>query len=454
MTNYSVLGVTSINIGMLGLGVVGSSTVNLLNENHSEMVRRTGCDFVVRKVAILDLKKPRNCPTENLILTDDPLDVVNDPEIDIIVELMGGESQTAEYLLKAIANGKHIVTANKALIAKYGHDIFLSAHEKNIIVAFEAAVGGGIPIVKVLREGLAGNKIDSLVAVLNGTCNYILTKMQNDGLTLVDALKEAQQLGYAEADPSADIEGIDAAQKLTILASLAFGISLRYSNIYVEGITDISPLDLTYAKKLGFVIKHLAYAQKTAQSVYLHVYPMMISHTHPLANIYGVMNGILVNANAVGQTLYYGAGAGGAPTASAVVADLIDVIRSMAIKHSHRVPYLAFHSHTVVDYPVITMNEYQFCYYLRFQTKNKQVEIEQLMALGKRLKIKFLKIEQIENFIQSNETSLVLVTEKISEPMVDQVMSGIKLLIEIVGNVTKIRIDNEASLISSSAILD
>ncbi|HFC53227.1 MAG TPA: homoserine dehydrogenase, partial [Gammaproteobacteria bacterium] len=318
-----------VKVGLLGLGTVGGGTVNVLTRNAQEIARRAGRGIVVSHASARDLSKPRICDTGNITLTDDPFRVVDDPAVAIVVELIGGDTLSRELVMRAIANGKHVVTANKALIAKYGNEIFAAAQQQGVMVAFEAAVAGGIPIIKAIREGLAGNRIEWLAGIINGTGNFILTEMRDKGREFGEVLAEAQRLGYAEADPTFDVEGIDAAHKLTILAAIAFGIPLQFDRVFTEGIGNITGSDVDYAGQLGYRIKHLGIARRTMAGVELRVHPTLIPQRRLIANVDGVMNAVLVQADAVGPTLYYGAGAGADPTASAVVADLVDVVRAM-----------------------------------------------------------------------------------------------------------------------------
>ena len=322
--------VKSVKIGIVGLGTVGGGALNLLQANAAEISRRTGRDIVVTHVGVR-----RDYPQYNLAgitVSRDIFAVANDPEIDIVVEVMGGTTTARELVLQAIANGKHVVTANKALLAQYGNEIFSAAEAKGVFVAFEAAVAGGVPIIKVLREGLSANRIDWLAGIINGTGNFILSEMREKGRDFADVLQEAQALGYAEADPTFDVEGIDAAHKLTILASLAFGIPLQFDKVYIEGISKLTRIDVSYAEELGYRIKHLGIARRTKDGIELRVHPTLIPQERLIANVNGVKNAVLVQSDAVGSTLYYGSGAGAGPTGSAIVADIVDIVRSLTRK--------------------------------------------------------------------------------------------------------------------------
>ena len=332
-----------VKVGLMGLGTVGGGTVSVLHRNAEEIARRAGRGIVISHAAAqsYDADKIEGIDSIEKI-SGDAWDVVNDPDVSVVVELIGGYSPARELVLQAIKNGKHVVTANKALIAMHGNEIFEAAQKNNVTVAFEAAVAGGIPIIKALREGLSANRIEWIAGIINGTGNFILTEMRDKGRDFDDVLKEAQELGYAEADPTFDVEGIDAAHKLTILGSLAFGIPLQFDKCYTEGITKITREDVTYAAELGYRIKHLGVTRKTEEGVEMRVHPTLIPERRLIANVDGVMNAVLVQGDAVGPTLYYGAGAGAEPTASAVVADVVDVVRALTTDPNNRVPHLAF----------------------------------------------------------------------------------------------------------------
>ncbi|TAL52503.1 MAG: homoserine dehydrogenase, partial [Methylovulum sp.] len=372
-----------IKVGVLGLGTVGGGTVNVLKRNAAEIARRAGREIVITRASAKDLNKQRICDTQGIILSADPLDIINDPEIDIVLELIGGAGAVKDMVLTAIANGKHVVTANKSLIALHGNEIFAKAGEKGVIVAFEAAVAGGIPIIKAIREGLSGNQIQWLAGIINGTGNFILTEMRDKGRDFDDVLAEAQALGYAEADPTFDVEGIDAAHKLTILASIAFGIPLQFDKVYTEGITRITRTDVEYAEQLGYRIKHLGIARQTPEGIELRVHPTLIPERRLIANVNGVMNAVLVKGDAVGATLYYGAGAGAEPTASAVVADVIDVVRALTSDPENRVPHLAFQADALADIPVLSSERFKTAYYLRLNAEDKPgvlADVTRIMA--------------------------------------------------------------------------
>ena len=356
------------NIGLLGAGTVGGGTARVLLENASEIARRAGRDIVVIHAAARGLaagEKPAGF--EHVTMTDDAFEVVNNPDVEVVVELIGGYSPAKELVLKAIENGKHVVTANKALIAMHGTEIFAAAQAKGVVVAFEAAVAGGIPIIKAIREGLSANRVQWIAGIINGTGNFILTEMRDKGRDFADVLAEAQELGYAEADPTFDVEGIDAAHKLCILSSLAFGEPLQFDKVYTEGISKVSQDDVTYAEELGYRIKHLGITRQTDDGIEMRVHPTLIPEKRLIANVDGVMNAVLIQADKLGPSLYYGAGAGADPTASAVVADIVDVARSLTTDPDNRVPHLAFQVDEINDTRILDMSEVETSYYLRLQ---------------------------------------------------------------------------------------
>src|SRR3569832_2361150 len=355
-----------INVGLLGLGTVGGGTLTVLRRNAEEITRRAGREIRVLRAAVRNIDKAKTLAGD-LPLTTNPFDVVDDPDIDIVVELIGGLEPARELVMQAIANGKHVVTANKHLVAKFGNEIFAAAQAKGVMVAFEAAVAGGIPIIKALREGLTANRIEWLAGIINGTSNFILTEMRDKGAAFEDVLKEAQRLGYAEADPTFDIEGIDAAHKLTILSAIAFGIPMQFDRAYTEGISKLTREDVKYAEELGYRIKLLGIARRADNGIELRVHPTLIPERRLIANVDGAMNAVLVKGDAVGPTLYYGAGAGAEPTASAVVADLVDVTRLHTANPHQHVPHLAFQPDLLADTPILPMDEEHTAYYLRLR---------------------------------------------------------------------------------------
>ena len=430
-----------VKVGILGLGTVGGGTVNVLKRNAAEIARRAGREIIVTRASAKDLDKERICDTQGIILSTDPLDIINDPEIDIVLELIGGAGLVKDMVLKAIANGKHVVTANKSLIALHGNEIFAKASEKGVIVAFEAAVAGGIPIIKAIREGLSGNEIEWLAGIINGTGNFILTEMRDKGRDFYDVLAEAQALGYAEADPTFDVEGIDAGHKLTILASIAFGIPLQFDKVYTEGITQITRLDVEYAEQLGYRIKHLGIARKTAEGIELRVHPTLIPERRLIANVNGVMNAVLVKGDAVGPTLYYGAGAGAEPTASAVVADVIDVVRALTSDPENRVPHLAFQADSLADIPVVTADRFKTSYYLRLTAEDKPGVLADVTRILADHHISIEAIIQKEPIGNETAIPIILLTQITLEKEMNAAIIEIEALQTVTGKVNRIRLE-------------
>jgi homoserine dehydrogenase len=434
--------VEPVKVGLLGLGTVGGGTVNVLQRNAEEIARRAGRGIVITHASARNLNKPRICSTDGITITADPKEVVEDPEVAIVVELIGGDTLARDLVLRAIENGKHVVTANKALIAKHGNEIFAAAQAKGVIVAFEAAVAGGIPIIKAIREGLAGNRIEWLAGIINGTGNFILTEMRDKGRDFNDVLAEAQALGYAEADPTFDVEGIDAAHKLTILASIAFGIPLQFEKAYTEGITKVSREDVTYAEELGYRIKHLGVARRTDKGIELRVHPTLIPERRLIANVDGVMNAVLVHGDAVGSTLYYGAGAGAEPTASAVVADIVDVVRVLTSDPENRVPHLAFQPDSLSDLPILKMEDVETSYYLRMQAKDKPGVLADITRILADKSISIEAIIQKEPEDDSADANIIMLTHKVVEKQMNEAITKIESLSTISGEVTRIRMEN------------
>ncbi len=431
----------AVKIGLLGLGTVGGGTVNVLQRNASEITRRAGRAIEIVHASARDLSKPRICDTGKIKLTTNPAEVVDDPEVEVVVELIGGDTLAYEMVMRAINNGKHVVTANKALIAKHGNEIFDAAHEKNVMIAFEAAVAGGIPIIKSIREGLSANKINWLAGIINGTGNFILTAMRNEGRDFGDVLAEAQRLGYAEADPTFDVEGIDAAHKLTILASIAFGMPLNFAAVHTEGISRISREDVAVAEELGYRIKHLGVARRTPQGIELRVHPTLIPESRLIANVNGVMNAVLVHGDAVGATLYYGAGAGAEPTASAVVADLVDVVRSLACEPEARVPHLAFQPDKLKEFNLLPMEEVETAFYLRMQVVDRPGVLAQLTAIFAELDISIEAVIQREPAEGETLVNIIFLTRVMKEKQMLQALARFEKLDSIFGDVTRIRVE-------------
>jgi len=434
--------VEPVKIGILGLGTVGSGTVNVLARNADEIQRRAGRAIRIVHAAARDPKRKRNCPIEGIRLTTKPEEVVNDPEVSVVVELMGGYEPARTLVLRAIENGKHVVTANKALIAAHGNEIFAAAGRKGVMVAFEAAVAGGIPIIKTIREGLAGNRIEWLAGIINGTSNFILTEMRDRGADFGDVLQKAQRLGYAEADPTFDIEGVDAAHKLTILAAIAFGIPLQFDKAYTEGISKITRADVEYAEQLGYRIKLLGLARRVPSGVELRVHPTLIPERRLIANVDGVMNAVLVKGDAVGPTMYYGAGAGADPTASAVVADIVDVVRTLTADPTNRVPHLAFQPDQLSDLPILPIDEVQTAYYLRLQALDKPgvlADVTRILGDGG---ISIEAILQKEPQPGENTVPVIILTQRVVERNMNQAIARIEALPSINGKIMRIRLEH------------
>lgn len=429
----------SMKVGLLGLGVVGGGTWNVLRRNAQEIARRAGRQIEVVGVAVRDVAKARARIGEDVFITDDPYVLVNDPKIDIVVELIGGTTTARELVLRAVENGKHVVTANKALLATHGTDIFEAASAKGVMVAFEAAVAGGIPIIKAIREGLTANRIEWVAGIINGTTNYILTEMRSRGLSFEQALAQAQQLGYAEADPTADVQGIDAAQKLTLLAAMAFGIPVQLSKAYVEGITELDAVDIAQAEQLGYRIKLLGITRRRAEGIELRVHPTLVPASSMLANVEDAMNAVLVSGDAVGQTLYYGKGAGEEPTASAVVADLVDVTRLHTADPGHRVPHLAFQPESMVDIPVLPIEEIRCAFYLRLSV-NDQPGV--LAEIAKELSNAGISIgSMVQQPPDQGEASLTFLTHQALEKNINQAMVAIEALPFMRSKITRLRVE-------------
>lgn len=431
-----------VNVGLLGLGTVGGGTVNVLKRNAEEIARRAGRGINIVHASARDLKKPRICDTTGIKLTTDSQAVVSDPNVEVVVELIGGDTLALDLVMQAIENGKHVVTANKALIAKHGNEIFARAQAKGVVVAFEAAVAGGIPIIKAIREGLSANRIEWLAGIINGTGNFILTEMRDKGRDFDDVLQEAQALGYAEADPTFDVEGIDAAHKLTILASIAFGIPLQFDKAFTEGITRITREDVEYAEQLGYRIKHLGVSRKTEAGVELRVHPTLIPEKRLIANVDGVMNAVLVKGDAVGPTLYYGAGAGDEPTASAVVADLVDVVRALTSDPENRVPHLAFQPDSIADIPILAMEEVETAYYLRMQTEDRPGVLADVTRILGDQSISIEAMIQKEPSDEGAQATIIMLTHRVKEKNMNQAISNIEALECVIGQVTRIRMES------------
>ena len=431
-----------VKVGLLGLGTVGGGTVSVLSRNAEEIARRAGRGIQISHAAAKEYNADAITGLDNIAkISDDAFAVVNDPEVEIVIELIGGYSPAKELVLAAIENGKHVVTANKALIALHGNEIFAAAQAKGVTVAFEAAVAGGIPIIKAMREGLAANQIQWAAGIINGTGNFILSEMREKGRDFDDVLKEAQELGYAEADPTFDVEGIDAAHKLTIIGSIAFGIPLQFDKTYTEGITKIEQQDVVYAGELGYRIKHLGITRKTENGIEMRVHPTLIPHRRLIANVDGVMNAVLVKGDAVGPTLYYGAGAGSEPTASAVIADVVDIVRALTSDPENRVPHLAFQPNELSDISVLPMEEVETAYYLRMQAIDRPGVLAEVTAILGDLGISIEAILQKEPEEGASHVPIIFLTQRVQEKNMNEAIAKIKNLDVIEGDITRIRME-------------
>jgi len=430
-----------INVGLLGIGTVGGGTFAVLARNQEEIARRAGCAITMKMVADKDLERARRLVGGKAVVTADANEVVTHPDIDIVVELIGGTGVAKDLILKAIANGKHVVTANKSLLAQHGNEIFAAAQKQDVMVAFEGAVGGGIPIIKSLREGLTANRIEWIAGIINGTSNFILSEMRDKGSSFADVLKEAQGRGYAEADPTFDIEGVDAAHKLTIMAAIGFGIPMQFKSAYIEGISKLEQIDIRYAGELGYRIKLLGIAKRKDKGIELRVHPTLIPERRLLANVEGVMNAILVKGDAVGQTMYYGAGAGAEPTASAVVADLVDVARMLTADPEHRVPHLAFQPDQLSSIPILPMGEVETSYYLRLRVQDRPGVLADITRILADLQISIDAMVQKEPHEGEDQVDIIMLTHLTVEKNVNAAIAKIEKLPVVVGKVTRIRLE-------------
>jgi len=433
-----------VKVGLLGLGTVGGGTVNVLSRNAEEIARRAGRGIQITHAAAREYDASSIPEVGRISVTDDAFAVVDNPDLEIIIELIGGYSPARELVLRAIENGKHVVTANKALIALHGNEIFAAAQAKGVTVAFEAGVAGGIPIIKAMREGLAANHIQWVAGIINGTGNFILSEMRDKGREFADVLAEAQSLGYAEADPTFDVEGVDAAHKLTILASIAFGIPLQFDKTYTEGITRIEPQDVNYAESLGYRIKHLGITRRTDKGVEMRVHPTLVPERRLLANVDGVMNAVLVKGDAVGPTLYYGAGAGSEPTASAVVADLVDVVRALTTDPENRVPHLAFQPGELSDLPILPMDQVETAFYLRLTVVDEPGVMARIAGILGDAGISIEAIQQKEPAKGGEDVSLILLTRRVVEGDMMRAIAQIEKLDSVAGRVIFIRVEHLA----------
>ncbi|MCQ9373361.1 MULTISPECIES: homoserine dehydrogenase [unclassified Methyloversatilis] len=430
-----------INVGLLGIGTVGGGTWTVLTRNQEEITRRAGRPIQITAVADRDTARAQQLTGGKVKVTGDAFEVVRDPNIDIVVELIGGYTIAKELVLEAIAHGKHVVTANKALLATHGQEIFAAAQAKGVMVAFEAAVAGGIPIIKAVREGLTANRIEWVAGIINGTTNYILSEMRDKGLTFADALADAQRLGYAEADPTFDIEGVDAAHKITLLSSIAFGIPVQFDRAHIEGITKLTADDIRYAEALGYRIKLLGITKRKADGFELRVHPTLIPSKRLIANVEGVMNAVLVKGDAVGATLYYGRGAGAEPTASSVIADLVDVTRLHTADPEHRVPHLAFRADQLSDTPILPISEVESAYYLRLRVQDRPGVLADITRILADQEISIDAMLQKEPSEGEQQANIIMLTHVTREKKVDAAIARIEALDSTVGSVTRLRLE-------------
>lgn len=432
-----------IKVGLLGIGTVGGGTYRVLLRNQQEIIRRAGRGIEICIVAARDLVRARSLVSETVQVTSDPFEVVNSPDVEIVVEVIGGTTLAKDLVLRAIANGKHVVTANKALLAEHGNEIFSLAQKNGVMVAFEGAVAVSIPIIKALREGLSGNRIEWVAGIINGTTNFILSEMRDKGIGFDEALAQAQALGYAEADPSFDIDGFDAAHKATILASVAFGIPIQYRKDHVEGITRLAATDISYAFQMGYRIKLLGIAKKTSAGVELRVHPTLIPSRRLLANVEGSMNGIMVKSDAAGITMYYGAGAGAEQTGSAVIADLVDVTRLHTADAAQRVPHLAFQPDAMSDLPILPMSQVVTSYYLRLRVADQAGVLAKVTGILAEADISIDAVLQREadeiDGDSASQTDLIILTHDCQEARMDAALSRMQALPTVLQNIVRIR---------------
>ena len=430
-----------IRVGLLGIGTVGGGVWEVLNRNADEIQRRAGRAIDITQVADKDRARSEKITGGRAKLTGDAFEVVRSPDVDIVVELIGGYTVAKELQLEAIRNGKHVVTANKALLALHGNEIFTAAQKKGVMVTFEAAVAGGVPIIKALREGLTANRIEWIAGIINGTSNFILSEMREKGLAFADALADAQQRGYAEADPSFDIDGVDAAHKLTILSALAFGVPMQFDKCFREGIRGLAQEDIRYAEALGYRIKMLGITKKRDRGIELRVHPTLVPSRRLIANVEGVMNAILVNGDAVGPTLYYGAGAGAYPTASAVVADLVDVTRLITADPEHRVPHLAFQPDQLSRTPVLPIGEVESSYYLRLRVLDQPGVLADITRILADCRISIEAMTQKEPAKGESQVDIVMLTHRALERDVDAATARIEKLASVAGKIVRLRME-------------
>ena len=432
----------AMRVGLLGIGTVGGGTYNVLTRNAEEITRRAGRPIEITVVADKDVARAKELTGGKVKVTDDAFAVVTDPNVDIVIELIGGYGVAKELVLKAIENGKHVITANKALLAVHGTEIFAKAQEKGVMVAFEAAVAGGIPIIKAVREGLSANRIQWVAGIINGTTNFILSEMRDKGLAFADVLKEAQRLGYAEADPTFDVEGVDAAHKITLLSALAFGIPVQFDKAHIEGISKLDATDIKYAEQLGYRIKLLGITRRRDKGIELRVHPTLVPAKRLIANVEGAMNAVLVQADAVGSTLYYGKGAGAEPTASAVIADVVDVTRLSTADPENRVPHLAFQPDALANLPILPIGEVECGNYLRLRVADQPGVLAEITRILADRNISIDALLQREPEEGEDQTDLIILTHVCREQDVLNAMDVIGKLPVVKGAVTRLRLEN------------
>lgn len=433
---------TPLRVALLGLGTVGGGTFTVLRENAKEIERRVGFPIQIKVIADLDTEKAQQIAGPGIEVSNNAFDVVAREDIDVVVELIGGYTIAKQLVLAAIESGKHVVTANKALLAVHGDEIFAAAEKANVMVAFEAAVAGGIPVIKAVKEGLAANQIEYVAGIINGTCNFILSEMREKGLPFQEVLTQAQALGYAEADPTFDIEGVDAAHKITLLSALAFGVPVQFDKAYIEGITQLTREDINFAEELGYRVKLLGITRRAEEGVELRVHPTLIPNKRLIANVEGVMNAVLVKANAVGPTLYYGAGAGSMPTASAVVADIIEIARSNQAPLESRVPVLAFKKEFVENAEILPMDKVVTAFYLRLLVADKPGVLAELTAILSKYHISIGSMIQRQPEDEGDEAQIVLLTHRCIEGDVNKAVAEIEALETVLDKVVRVRVED------------
>ncbi len=430
-----------LRIGMLGLGTVGMGTYTVLQRNAEVIEARTGRRMEIAMVAVRNLARAASLVDDDVELVDDPFLVVNHPGIDVVVEVIGGTTIARDLVLQAIANGKHVVTANKALLAVHGTEIFAAAQAQGVVVAYEGAVAVSIPIIKALREGLTANHIEWIAGIINGTTNYILSEMKDKGVSFADALADAQAKGYAEADPAFDVEGVDAAHKLTLLASNAFGVPIQFDKVHVEGITQLDAADVAFAERLGYRVKLLGIARRNPQGLELRVHPTLVAAEHLLAQVHGSMNAVMVKSDAAGVTMYYGAGAGSEQTASAVIADLVDLARSSSLVQRHRVPSLAFQHHAIVELPVAAIDDVETAYYLRLDVASLSRTLPKILGHLAQADVRVQQLEVLEHPDDAQLNAVVVLTDFTQLRVLRGAIAGLEALPTVMGFVRSIRME-------------